>query len=114
MKTTIRYEWDIETWDEHGDILDHSHSDKCPGVPKRENRKLVLVRDTGNEVRGVIHRVWAYVKDGQLPKYFERASGHSSFIAVPKRYHLELESTKRRTQKWQKYATVKVIGGGRA
>lgn len=89
LKLTVRYEWDIETLDEHGDIEDHFHSDKCPKQPLTVKQKLVLVRDVGNDEKGVVTRSWAYVADGILPDYFENAAQIQTHNKVPKRFHEE-------------------------
>ena len=91
----VVYEWDLETSDEYGDIIDHLHSDKCPGLPTDENVQLVLVRDTGTgwsdnpDHFEQDDRSWAYVKDGALPVEFDSGD------IVPKRFHEELKKTTR-------------------
>ena len=84
------YEWDIELVDkEYGDILDHDHSDKCPGIPTLETEvvfeRLVLVKDVYRQW-DLSDRSWAYVEDGKLPEYFDGDSRSK----VPKRFHAEL------------------------
>lgn len=88
------YEWDIETLDEHGDIEDHNHSDKCPGFPSDENKILVLIRDTYewpvNDPKrkcspDLIDRQWAYVENRKLPKQFNGGAK----IPIPFREELE-------------------------
>jgi len=87
MKT--RYEWDLEDADEHGDIHDHSFSDTLAPLWKwREGKALVLVRDETDNDGGRLERSWAYVKDGNLPEWFED-SGGSPTVKVPKRFHAE-------------------------
>jgi hypothetical protein len=89
-QTRIEYEWDIETYDEHGDIIDHDHSDRCPGQPRVG--KLVLVRNVFEGEREYFEdtadlkdRAWAYVGiDGKLPATFDDGE------KVPKRFHKEL------------------------
>ena len=86
----VYYEWDLETTDEYRDIVDHFHSDKCPGLPTDPNVKLVLVKDQGvgysNDPDHFEQddRSWAYVKDEMLPVEFENGD------RVPKRFHEEL------------------------
>jgi hypothetical protein len=94
MKTKIvSYEWDIEHFDEHGDIWDHHHSDTCPGIPEENDMRLVLVRDVeefwDGVSQGTIDRQWAYVKDGRLPEFFED-SGQARGAKVPQKFHREL------------------------
>lgn len=90
------YEWDIEKSDEHGDILDHHHFDKCPGIPAVDYDDeglvpaLVLVRDTWDE-GGLTGRWWAYVEDRKLPEHFVDAFGNEG-PRVPKRFHAELRA----------------------
>ena len=92
-KLTLRYEWDRETVDEHGDILDHDHRDTLSDFidPMRPDERLVLVRDMFCEFDGLVDRGWAYVEDGKLPTRFD--DGCVETHAVPKRFHKELEST---------------------
>jgi hypothetical protein len=91
------YEWDIELVDEHGDILAHHHSDKCPGIPADDYDDeglvpaLVLVRDRWDE-GGLTERWWAYVEDGKLPERFADAYGNEG-PSVPKRFHAELQQS---------------------
>jgi len=59
----IIYEWDLETFDEDGDIVDHSFADKLTGHKLSdidEHTRLVLVRDTCDKVGSVELREWAY------------------------------------------------------
>lgn len=88
---TVRYEWDVETVDEHDDIIDHFFQkdyagvleelakDDCPGLIKR----AVLVRD---DDKG---RSWAYLEDGELPEYFENAYGEEA-AKVPAKFIREV------------------------
>lgn len=80
----IYYEWDIETVDEHGDIIDHDFID-APRLPAKENERLVLVFNKGDDNEGLLDRSWAYVIDGKLPEEFENGR------RVPKRFHEQLE-----------------------
>ena len=90
------YEWDVELVDkEYEDILDHEHSDKCPGIPTLDTEvvfeRLVLVRDVYRQW-DLSDRTWAYVKDGKLPEYFSDAwQREETKHKVPKRFHAELE-----------------------
>jgi hypothetical protein len=91
LVTHTTYEWDYESIDEHGDIIDHDFCDKCPGVPIDPNISLVLVRNVGEGYNSdpisfdLIDRSWAYVKRGKLPQKFEDGN------LVPKRFHAELQ-----------------------
>jgi len=91
------YEWDIETVDlsdglplhsAYADILDHCHSDDCPGIPEEHDQRLCLVRDHDFDVRS-----WAYVMDGKLEAWFRDAYG-ARVAKVPQRFHRELERSK--------------------
>ena len=82
MKRVI-YEWDIETTDEYGDVVDHDFSaEQFPGIPQSDNEHLVLIRYAYapdricEESRG-----YAYVRNGALPDWFD--DGYN----VPKRFH---------------------------
>lgn len=91
----IRYDWDIETIDtESEDILDHDHSDTLAPLLGREplgpDKRLVLVRDRGNDLDGLQCRSWAYVENGKLPAYFTNASGND-IAKVPAKFHNELK-----------------------
>lgn len=73
MTKRVVYEWDIETLDEYGDVIDHSFSgEEFPGLPESKNDHLVLIRTLYapdricEESRG-----YAYVKDGYLPDWFD-------------------------------------------
>jgi len=89
MTHKFAYEWDIETVDEHGDILDHDHSATCPAHELAHNERLVLVRDViGPE--GVDDRTWAYVTGGKLPTFFSDA-WQTHTREVPKKFHNELK-----------------------
>lgn len=90
------YEWDIEHVDEHGDVIDHSFYDHCPGLPLDDNLRLVLVCD---EVRGysnafddtadLVDRQWANVENGELPERFSHGR------RVPAAYRRELRNVTR-------------------
>ena len=65
----VTYEWDIETIDDHGDIVDHNHCNNARDMIRwykdnPANQDMVLVRD--NEYG----RSWAYVKGRKLPESF--------------------------------------------
>lgn len=89
----ITYEWDIETLDANGDILDHNFAedlrDLLPAfVTQNPSMRLVLVRHAGNDLDGETDRLWAYVDDAwNLPRCFEAGEDMPTDVAVPKRYH---------------------------
>lgn len=85
MRPKIIYEWDVEEYDEDGEILDHNFYKECPSVPTEPNKSLVLIRDVVHEFDGVIQRNWAYVTNGKLPEFFD-----NTFIKIPNKYHKEL------------------------
>lgn len=93
----VIYEWDIETTDEHGDIIDHSFSDKLKDLyaPVGSNKHLVLVRNVYNKYVDLVDRNWAYVKEGGLPEYFSDAYGRNTH-KVPKKYHRELAELRKK------------------
>jgi len=96
MGSRIIFEWDIETVDpETGDILDHDHDERLAPLLERHagetNIRLVLVRDRGNDVDGLLCRSWAYVVDNALPAFFTDA-GDSDVAQVPARFHTELNA----------------------
>lgn len=102
---TVRYEWDIETWDaESGDVLEHDHRERLDqfdpdrlreALKGKGTLRLVLVRDVGDEHHGVTDRTWAYVEDGKLPgifrMWFDADSDDSAGETVPVRFVAELE-----------------------
>ena len=89
--TDTYYEWDVESYDEYGDIIDHNHADKVPTTPLQYNEKLVLVRNVGIGIAGepdtfdLSERACAYVEGGKLPAEFDDGS------VVPKRFHKEIK-----------------------
>lgn len=100
MGALVAYEWDIETWDEWDDILDHHHTEKVAecfnfldkfGDPENPDHqyKLVLVRTLWNDAEGVIDRAWAYVNDDLLDAAFYDGLGDKR-AKVPKKFHAEL------------------------
>lgn len=93
MRNKVYYEWDIEIWEEDGeDIIDHQHDEKCPTRPLLANERLVLVRDVGNDIEGLVDRSWAYVReDGTLPERFDYGLPEELGVQVPKRFHEELK-----------------------
>lgn len=88
--TQTLYEWDYESVDEHGDIVDHYFYDTFPGHPVEDNVQLVLVKNVGRGFKSdslsfsLEHRTWAYVVDGNLPEEFCDGS------PVPQRFIKEL------------------------
>jgi hypothetical protein len=84
------YEWDIETVDADGDVIDHNHRDRVHEFDGEEltmavaedGRRLCLVR---NDASG---RSWAYVKDGDLADTFLDAY-EKPVAKVPARYRAE-------------------------
>ncbi len=93
MPVRINYEWDIETTDVHGDIVDHDHDSSIRSLMDRhtlaEGESIVLVVSWGDESTGIIDREWAYAVAGvaggwTLPVEFD--GGHK----VPKKFHAQL------------------------
>ena len=85
---SISYEWDIETYDEHGDIIMHWFEERIQDLPYplQDNQRLVLVRNEWSEEEGLIDRLWAYERNGELPGIFQGSSGSESSIRVPRRF----------------------------
>jgi len=93
----VRYEWDVETMDSHGDIEDHHHDDTVRPLLQRYRTELktaacelVLVRDVWDMTAypDLIEREWAYVRGEKLPEFFHGGPGVDH--KVPKRFHTEL------------------------
>ncbi len=108
MRTKICYEWDLETTDLEGDVIDHNHIDTARALldteqrwgkpPEGQRYRLTLVRDEreswDGEPGALIDRNWAYIENGQLPECFS-AAGLDGMVPlpnmrVPKRLHAEL------------------------
>lgn len=93
----ITYEWTVEIIedpsDEDSDILDTIAFDNLENALNfmRDDpaARLVLVRNVGNDLDGLTDRLWAYVKDGKLPEYFEDG-GAETAVRVPGKCHQEL------------------------
>jgi len=88
------YEWDVETIDTNGDIIDHhfqpslqaaiAFAGSCP-----EATDIVLVRSNGNDDDGLLDRQWAYLVDGwTLGKDGEFDGGWT----IPKRFLAEVST----------------------
>ena len=103
----LRYEWDIEEIDEHGDIIDHHHRDKLSeffecvaddfaAALKREGYQLVLVRDTLDSDGAVDLRSWADVEDGKLPVFSGDGFGRCA-AKVPPRFPRGLAAARKKT-----------------
>lgn len=91
MKQEALYEWDYETIDEYGDVIDHNFSNKLFFYSYIDiTPVLALVRDSGNEIDGLNNRAWAYVRDGVLPDHFTDSYG-CVIAKVPKRFKTEFE-----------------------
>ena len=93
-----KYEWDIEevdTSDEHLDIIDHNHADALWDYSEAETARingaefcLVLVKDYRRECDQYEERTWAYVVDKELPETFRNGE------AVPKKLRAEFDRFK--------------------
>src|ERR1051326_6044506 len=82
--TTIAYEWDIETQDKRGEVIDHYHLQSlADGDPLQSLESLVLVQDDADG------RAWAYVVNGVLPENFTDAYDRP-VARVPDRFPKEL------------------------
>lgn len=92
--TRVVYEWDLEQFDpETQDIIDHNHSDNCPGLPTEDDIRLVLIRDEWRGLPGDdfnnscdhLHRSWCYIDGVTLPETFDDGA------KVPKKCIREFE-----------------------
>lgn len=83
------YEWTFEVTEE-GNIIDSDFRDVLADLDITLKGDLGLVRNEGDEVNGLTDRLWAYVKDGELPDYFSDALGNVTSYKVPIRYKYEL------------------------
>ena len=75
---------------EEGEITDSDFSDILNF--DKENLKgndLALVMNEGNEIDGLINRVWAYCKNDSLPDYFSNEIGEVTKYKVPEKYKRE-------------------------
>ena len=86
----LHYEWDIETFEDDGEIIGHNHFNTCPGIPSESNERLVLVRSVNvkrvgeKDILELHERSWAYVENHKLPSHFDCGA------KVPKRFCDEL------------------------
>jgi hypothetical protein len=101
LTTRTAYEWDIEHYDEHGDIIDHDFQDKCPTqpLPEDDSFSIVLVKTIAegypNDPQSYLirDRAWAYVNaDDQLAEKFDDGS------KVPQRFHKEFNRARKGEQ----------------
>lgn len=91
----IIYEWDFETMNEHGDIIDHDFNEKLSQYNKgnSDTEGLVLVREEQKKNGGLLGaKMWAYVEKDKLPTTFTDAMGLDTGIKVPIRFHKELRT----------------------
>jgi hypothetical protein len=95
----IRYEWDIETTDQNGDILDHDHRDTYADALRvslltDEPHNIVLVRDVIDSDGDLTDRSWAYMDGGKLPEYFQDSAGND-YKKVPTPIHAQVARANR-------------------
>ena len=87
----VQYEWCYETLDD-GDIVDNDFEGKLFAFSEsRKTDTLCLVRNDGDEIKGLEDRLWAYVQDNKLPEFFSDALGKKTGINVPKKFNGELK-----------------------
>jgi hypothetical protein len=88
------YEWDIEEWDDGGDVIDHNHVDKVTEdlLSKVDGKffHLVLVRNSGNRYTGLIHRDWSYTYKSHITGTWLLPDIFDDGYKVPERFHVEL------------------------
>jgi hypothetical protein len=84
----VSYEWVSETKDEHGDITDISFYDSIWDIPKEDFgvNDIGLVRDKGGNANGLEVRLWAYIKDNDIPRHFSDAMQEVTTVKIPNRY----------------------------
>lgn len=107
-RTRTHYEWDIEWFDVHGDIIDHHHEDRladlevpfaAPTEPD-EFKRIVLVRDTCEEyIDGDFEDHDVRNREHYYPSNVEGEGW--KMLDVPKRYAAEFE----RNKDWASKAT---------
>lgn len=93
MANRVEYEWDVETSDEYGDILEHDFRDMLRDLPwlLDKNQVHVLVRTTEDGDRS-----WAYVdtQSRMLPAEFSVPDAEGVYqetgVRVPQRFHREI------------------------
>lgn len=70
MRNTVNYEWCIEIVDGNAtdldsDIMELIHADSLSDIHRADiqgaDKRLVLIRDEGNEHEGLVDRSWCYV-----------------------------------------------------
>jgi hypothetical protein len=92
MKNKVIHEWLVEAVDQHGDIIDSNCYPTLAdaisttlGCPEGQDYyRIGLVRDEGNDVRGLQDRQWAYIqKNATLPDEY------SDGAIIPKKFRDE-------------------------
>ena len=97
----VDYEWCVEkVLIDSGDIEDMRFTEtlgRAKSIAKQlrvldqageHDYQIVLVRSEGSEHAGVTDRLWAYLKDGQMPEYFSNGLADTK-VRVPKKYRRE-------------------------
>jgi hypothetical protein len=92
MKNKVIHEWLVEAVDQYGDIIDSNCYPTLAdaisttlGCPEGQDYyRIGLVRDEGNDVRGLQDRQWAYIqKNATLPNEY------SDGAIIPKKFRDE-------------------------
>lgn len=92
----VVYDWSLEEIDENEDIVDSDFMQEIPAdwvnkLPEDGHTfRICLVRDLGNQEKGLIERCWAYVVDGKLPEYFKDSAGTDTIHKVSEKFHKHL------------------------
>lgn len=93
MTRRVSYEWIVETFDSHGDILDVEHFETREQAERAVNpasptcTRLGLVRDVFDNFDYLLEREWAYLRDdGTLPTHFADSSDNPTSTKVPARF----------------------------
>lgn len=94
----IDYEWCVEESDEFGDIDEVLFSSTLKEAIDTRNRsdahttEIVLVRNEGNEERGLVNKYYAYMIGDTLPEFFySYESMTETTIRVPQKFHNEVK-----------------------
>ena len=87
----VSYEWDCESVDVHGDIVDHHHADTLQellaythGMDWEIEPRIVLVRSAWEKDRNLADRCWAHIDEDGMPESF--SDGYTEAWCVPKRF----------------------------
>lgn len=93
----IRYEWDVESFDEKGEMEHMFCSSLKEAIRLAGDGRVVLVYSTGSDSDGVVDRAWAYLDaNGELPEFFAVPSSAGNYRSIKKRVPLKFHHECRR------------------